>query len=358
MTPAGPPARATPTRRPPHPRSLIALASAVVLTLGLVVVVMTSGPRADAAGPLDRAYHGLAEGLDASSWQHPHGAPVDWHAAAAAGQSFAFIKATEGTGPAHRHYESDIHNARAARLLTGSYHMARPAMEPAQQAHAFADRLQSVGGPQLPPVLDLEYEEDLDPAELAEWTQIFLDTLTERTGRTPIIYTYRNFWIEKMANTTRFAEYPLWLAEYGVSQPTLPVIGGWSEWLLWQRAETGSVPGFVDHVDLNVFAGTREDLDAWSAPVEPAPAPEPAPEPVSDAPPAPPAEAPPAPAEIAADPAPGPPVEVHSAPETAPPAEPFTVAIPQDLPAPGGVRLPESIEIPGAVLEQVPPGLR
>ena len=294
MTPAGPPARADLARRPPLPRSLAALASAVVLTLGLVVVI-TSGPRADAAAPLDPAYHGLAEGLDASSWQHPHGAGVDWHAAAASGQSFAFIKATEGTGPANRHYESDIHNARAAGIVTGSYHMARPAMEPTQQAHAFADRLQSVGGPQLPPVLDLEYEEDLDPAELAEWTQIFLDTLTERTGRTPIIYTYRNFWIEKMANTTRFAEYPLWLAEYGVSQPTLPVIGGWSEWLFWQRAETGRVPGFVDNVDLNVFAGTRGDLDAWSGPVAPVPAPEPVP------------ESPPAPLEIEAEPAPRPP---------------------------------------------------
>lgn len=166
-------------------------------------------------------------------------------------------------------------------------------MEPAQQAHAFADRLQSVGGPQLPPVLDLETDEGLDPAQLAEWTQVFLDTLTHRTGRTPIIYTYRYFWIDRMANTTRFAEYPLWLAEYGVSQPTLPVIGGWSEWLFWQRAETGRVPGFAGHVDLIVFAGTRADLDAWLGPVEPVPAPEPAPPaapaPAPEAPPAPPA---------------------------------------------------------------------
>lgn len=278
-----------------------------MLTLGLVVVVMTSGSRADAAAPLDPAYHGLAEGLDASSWQHPHGAPVDWHAAAASGQTYAFIKATEGTGPANRYYESDVHNARAAGMVIGSYHMARPAMEPAQQAHAFADRLQSVGGPQLPPVLDLEYDEELDPAELAEWTQIFLDTLTERTGRTPIIYTYRSFWIEQMANTTRFAEYPLWLAEYGVSQPTLPVIGGWSEWLFWQRAETGRVPGFVDKVDLNVFAGTPSDLDAWSAPVEPSPAPEPAPEPA-------PAPAPETPLDVHA----APPADI--APDAAPPA--------------------------------------
>jgi len=29
------------------------------------------------------------------------------------------------------------------------------------------------------------------------------------------------------------------------------------------------VPGFADHVDVNVFAGTPGELDAWSGPVEP-----------------------------------------------------------------------------------------
>ena len=323
MTPAGPPARATLTPRPSLTRLFVALASTALLMLGLLVVVINN-PRADAAEPLDPVFHGLAEGLDSSSWQHPHGAPVGWHQAAAAGQTFAFIKATEGTGPANRYYESDVQNARSAGMLVGSYHMARPAMEPAQQAHAFADRLQSVGGPQLPPVLDLEHAEELDPAELAEWTRVFLDTLRERTGRTPILYTYRSFWIDEMANTTRFAEYPLWLAEYEVSQPTRPMIGGWSEWLFWQRAETGRVSGFVDHVDLNVFAGTRADLDAWVGPVEPVPppppepAPAPAPEPVAAPAPAPePALAP----VVAPEPAPEPVAALEPAPAPAPAPE-------------------------------------
>ena len=179
------------------------LASALVLTLG--PSSSTPPPRADATTPLHPSLHGLAQGLDSSSWQHPHGADVHWQEATAAGRSFAFIKATEGTGPANRYYESDIHAARAAGMLVGSYHMARPATEPAKQAHAFADRLQSVGEPQLPPVLDLEYDEGLEPAELAEWVQVFLDTLRARTGRTPILYTYRHFWIEKMADTDRRA---------------------------------------------------------------------------------------------------------------------------------------------------------
>lgn len=306
-------------------RIAVALASIAALVAGLVVVALSS-PRADAAAPLDPVFHGLAEGLDTSSWQHPHGAPVDWRQAAASGQTYAFIKATEGTGPANRYYESDVRDARAAGMVIGSYHMARPAMEPAQQAHAFADRIQSVGGPQLPPVLDLEYAEDLDPAELAAWAQVFLDTLQQRTGRMPILYTYRYFWIDRMANTTRFAEYPLWLAEYGVSQPTRPMIGGWDEWTFWQRAETGRVPGFADHVDLNVFAGTRADLDAWLGPVEPVP------------PPPPPAPAAPAP---------------ESAP--APPPAPEPAPAPETAPAPEAAPAPPAPPAPAPAADQAPP---
>ncbi len=323
----------------------MALAAAVALTVGLFAVVMS--PRADAVAPLSSAFDGLAQGVDASSWQHPHGATVTWQAAADSGQSFAFIKATEGSGPANRHYEADITEARAAGMAVGSYHKARPAMDPAMQAHAFATRLQSVGGPQLPPVLDLEMDEGRSPAELIGWTRVFLDTLRHLTGRTPIIYTYRYFWLDRMDNTTQFAEYPLWLAEYGVPEPTRPVIGGWSEWLLWQRADNGAVPGFSDAVDLNVFAGSRAELGAWLGPVAPEAAP-------SAPPSAPPTVEQPAPD---AEPAPEVPLapEPGAQPATDGPGEAITVAIPPDLPVPDGVRLPETITVPGDLLDSVPP---
>ena len=346
-------ARAT-TPRTLWLRVLVALASAAALAAGLVVVALS--PRADAVVPLSPVFHGLAEGLDSSSWQHPHGAPVDWHAAAAAGHSFAFIKATEGTGPANRYYEADVEHARAAGMVVGSYHKARPAMDPVGQAHAFATRLKSVGGPQLPPVLDLEVDEGKSPAELIDWTRVFLTEVERLTGRAPIIYTYRYFWIDRMGNTPQFAQYPLWLAEYGVSEPTQPMIGGWGEWLFWQRSETGAVPGFAGDVDLNIFAGTRDDLVAWVGPVEPgqAPAPAPAPEAV----PAPAPEPAPAPApatgdQLVLDPAPQP--VPGDAPLAARPDGAVTVQIPRNLPVPDGVRLPPSVEVPAELMEQIRP---
>lgn len=329
MTSAGPTARRV-------TRLLTALASAGLLAIGLVVVVLS--PRATAVVPLSPDLHGLAQGVDSSNWQHPHGAHVDWSSAADSGPSFAFIKATEGTGPANRYYESDVRDARAAGMAVGSYHMARPATDPLVQARAFAARVQSVGGPQLPPVLDIETDEGLSPDELVGWTRAFLEETRHLTGRTPILYTYPDFWKTETDNSTAFTEYPLWLAEYDTAEPTRPLPGGWSEWLFWQRAEDGAVPGFADDVDLNVFAGSRGDLGAWMGPVTPGAVPPPPPEPAAEP-----------------EPAPEPPPE--PAPEQ-PPAETLTMRVPEGVPTPEGVEAPDTVTVPAHVLDAAKEGYR
>lgn len=274
-------------RRARGARALLALAAAVALVLGLAAV---TAPRAGAVVPLSPALRDLAQGVDSSKWQHPHGAAVDWKAAARSGKTFAFVKATEGYGPENDYYVQDVRDARAAGMVIGSYHKARPSMDAARQARAFAERLQSVGGPQLPPVLDIEIDEGKSPAQIVAWTRTFLEETQRLTGRTPIVYTYRWFWITKTGNSTAFTKYPLWIAEYNQPEPTFPLVGGWKEWTFWQRAgNDGTSPGFSSAVDLNVFAGSREDLRAWVGPVTPgapqgpAPAPKPAPKPVDPA---------------------------------------------------------------------------
>lgn len=262
-------------------RALIALASALALILGLAVLAT---PGASAVVPVSPALARLAQGVDTSKWQHPHGAAVDWKVAANSGKSFAFIKATEGTAPENDFYQADVKAARAAGMVIGSYHKARPSIDAAAQARAFATRLQSVGGPQLPPVLDIEIDEGKSPAQIVAWTRTFLEETKRLTGRTPIVYTYRWFWITKTGNSTAFTDYPLWLAEYNTAEPTFPLIGGWHEWTFWQRAgNDGSSPGFSSAVDLNVFAGSREDLKAWVGPVSPGQGTTPTPKPVTPA---------------------------------------------------------------------------
>jgi len=102
-----------------------------------------------------------------------------------------------------------------------------------------------------------------------------LGILKEKTGRTPIIYSYSNFLESSMNKSAKLSQYPLWLAQYAIdpadpiNQPGLKVGGcyvhSWtgencdSQWTVWQYSSCGiaskyGVPG--TRLDLNVFRGT------------------------------------------------------------------------------------------------------
>ena len=78
------------------------------------------------------------------------------------------------------------------------------------------------------------------------------------TGRTPIIYMNYNTWSSYLGGTSDFANYPLWVANYGVSCPTMP--GAWQNWAMWQYTDSGNVGG-LSPVDTNYFQGTLQDLE-------------------------------------------------------------------------------------------------
>ncbi|MEE8587348.1 MAG: GH25 family lysozyme, partial [Acidobacteriota bacterium] len=62
----------------------------------------------------------------------------------------------------------------------------------------------------------------------------------------------------------RYGEYPLWLAEYGVEAPRIPV--GWSDWHLWQWQGDAQVPGVEKSADLNRVNRSHTDLSALVVP--------------------------------------------------------------------------------------------
>ena len=112
-------------------------------------------------------------------------------------------------------------------------------------------------------MLDLEVDEGLGPVQLAGWTQAFLSELEARTGKRPMIYTYRYFWYERMNDTRAFTSYPLWLAAYQ-NRPPAPV-GGWGKLSFWQRSESGRVVGINTPVDMNIFNGNAAQLNQFAA---------------------------------------------------------------------------------------------
>ena len=232
------------------------------LTLLAIAAVALSTTTTAAAAP-NAAW---PKGVDVSSWQHQNGAAIDWNAVKAAGNQFAVIKATESTTYTNPQFAADKAGAQAAGLVVGAYHYARPTLPistAADQARHFlaaAGNTNTIG--QLAPVLDLETTGGLSPADLTAWTQTFLRTVEAQTGRIPIIYTYRSFWTDKIANTQAFAKYPLWFAIYNDNRDPGPLPGGWQNWLIWQYDSGGAVSGINGRVDVNAFCCSATDLTA------------------------------------------------------------------------------------------------
>ncbi|MFL0447889.1 glycoside hydrolase family 25 protein [Corynebacterium xerosis] len=234
--------------------AIVALAAALPMALGVL-----------APAPAEAFTATSPTGIDVSKWQRPGGVKLDWEKVAASGEQFAFIKATDGLEGLSPFFAEDSKAASDAGLMIGSYHKAHPDRDAVVQADAYAEalKLQPAGARTLPPVLDLELDAGMTPAALEKWASTFLQRVELKTGEMPMIYTYRWFWVNKMADTTGLNGYPLWLAAYQ-DQPPTDVPGGWNEPLFWQRSSTGVVPGINTPVDLNTFNGTKAQLEGLS----------------------------------------------------------------------------------------------
>ena len=238
------------------------LRSAAAAITALALGVSLVNPLSEPAGA--QSFPGLVSGVDVAGHQRPGGAAIDWRSVGTiGGQDFAFVKASEGEGWKNEFYDEDAKAAADAGLKVGAYHYARPAEDPVAQARYFASVVNAGPATQLPPVLDLEVDEGLGPVQLAAWTQAFLSELEARTGRRPMIYTYRYFWYERMNNTNAFTSYPLWLAAFQ-NRPPAPV-GGWDKLSFWQRSESGRVVGINTPVDMNIFNGNAAQLGQFAA---------------------------------------------------------------------------------------------
>ncbi|MFL6196585.1 MAG: glycoside hydrolase family 25 protein [Thermoanaerobaculia bacterium] len=191
---------------------------------------------------------GNAQGIDVSKAQ----GTVDWAAVAAAGYLFTFVKATDGQDYVDPTFAQNWEGAKAAGLLRGAYHFFRAEDDPVAQATWF---WKTVGAPgELPLVVDVEETMEQPASTVVSGLARFLDSLQQWTAKPPMVYTAPGFW--NSLGTSAFGGYPLWVAEYGVSQPVIPA--GWKIWDFWQFSETGQVPGIAVNVDLDVFSGSPE----------------------------------------------------------------------------------------------------
>ena len=249
---------------------------------------------------------GRIHGADVSRWQHPNDKPIDFSVAYASGLRFVMIKASDTRDTADalalKYLIMDHAAAQAAGLYTGFYHYAiLPDVsdsagiirDATAQAQKVLWRLAAIGGyteRDLSYALDLENkcvrvsssgacQKYASRAAVTLWAETFLGLLKEKTGRTPILYSYSNFLESSMNKSAKLAQYPLWLAQYAIdpfnpiNQPGIKAGGcfvhSWtgancdSQWTIWQYTSCGIAPKYGvpgSRLDLNIFRGSASDF--------------------------------------------------------------------------------------------------
>jgi len=232
-----------------------------VLIAALCVVALLAG-----AGPAQAGTKAI--GVDVSRFQ----GSIDWPTAADSGIRFAFVQASRGSGAdctvkpgqcgPDPYFAANRLAAESAGIRVGAYHRAFASGGTADAARAdalaeaniFIAEVGSLQSGELIPVLDAESPfTGMTSASLRTWIRVFVKRVTKKLGRKPMIYTNASSW-SATGNTTEFARarYPLWVAEWGVSRPTVPA-NNWARrgYSVWQYTSSGSVPGISGRVDMD-----------------------------------------------------------------------------------------------------------
>lgn len=210
--------------------------------MGRSIVNVLSAPRAQVMG------------LDVYAGQ----GKINWAEVKEAGKQFVLIKANEGEDYDDSMFVENWNGANAAGLITGAYHFFHPKDDPMVCATNFLNQLQKVGGLKpgnLPPVLDWETHEGTTKEELEnalEWC----DDVTALTKKHAILYSYGSYFTE-LGSPSWFNQYPLWLADYN-PKPVVPK--PWSFYSFWQYSGSGTCPGVLRPVDLDLWNGDLASL--------------------------------------------------------------------------------------------------
>jgi GH25 family lysozyme M1 (1,4-beta-N-acetylmuramidase) len=198
--------------------------------------------------------HMMAKGIDVSFFNKD----IDWQIVSNEGYAFAVVKATEGIAYIDPLFKTNWESLQKIRMIRGAYHFFRPSEDAAEQAEFFLAHVHLEPG-DLPPILDLESTNGIDPQDIVFRMSAWLSIVEARTGRKPIIYVIPSLVQTIFPKMTALKAYPLWVAFYSqADQPKLPT--NWSTWTLWQFTGGGRVEGIKGTVDLNYFNGTPFEL--------------------------------------------------------------------------------------------------
>jgi len=196
-------------------------------------------------------------GLDVSDFD-PN---TNWPAVQSTGRVFTFVKATEGSTFINRDFASDWVAAKNSGFIRGAYHFYHPNIDAAKQANIFLKTMGTLASSDLPPMFDWEISGGVSAEVQIQGALLWLAQVEAATGKTPIIYVAPKFW-KALGDTSAFAHYPLFIANYEVSCPNIPA--PWTTWSFWQQG-LGPIDGIqANSGDLDVFNGSLAQLQQFA----------------------------------------------------------------------------------------------
>lgn len=146
-------------------------------------------------------------------------------------------------------------------LLVGAYHFFSFDSAPETQAELYIRTVGDLDG-RLLPVVDVEYygDKEVNPPEAGQVhtsLRSFLEVLEHQYQVKPMIYTTYKVYHRYLKH--EFDEYPLWIRNV-YYEPWMDLNRRWTLWQYTDRAVLDGYQGLETHIDLNVFHGTREEL--------------------------------------------------------------------------------------------------
>lgn len=186
-----------------------------------------------------------AKGIDVSKYQ----GTIDWKQVKDSGIDFAILRvgSWDNSGPyVDPTFEENYKNAIEAGLSVGAYFYTYAETEEEQnrELELFLDAL---SGKEFtyPVFVDVEANclTGLDRTTLSNLVKREMDILDQK-GYTTGWYSYTNF-VNNYIDRSMLTGYPLWIADYR------GYVGYTGEYVMWQYASDGSVPGILGAVDMN-----------------------------------------------------------------------------------------------------------
>jgi GH25 family lysozyme M1 (1,4-beta-N-acetylmuramidase)/uncharacterized protein YgiM (DUF1202 family) len=154
-------------------------------------------------------------------------------------------------------HDRNISELKRVGIICGDYYYFHPSAGASKQARHYAE-IYLKNPPDLPPVIDIEDSDKMQPAEVGRQLLAFIGEIKTQIGRQPIIYSRNGFLFGNAGNP----DYPIgtlfWIARYGqtigdLSPKIKPNV------VMWQFTDRMNLPG-LPLMDGNYWLRSMEEL--------------------------------------------------------------------------------------------------